>query len=207
MNFETNLAKLLLQIKAVKLSPENPFTWASGLKSPIYCDNRIALSYPYVRAEIIKGMVTKSNQFDHFETVAGVATAGIPHASIVAHEMGLPLIYVRSKAKAHGQKNQIEGRVIGKSVLVIEDLISTGGSALKAIDAIKEENVAISGLLAIFTYGFKESVDLFKSRQIPVQTLTNYDILIRAAIEEKYIEPNQQKVLQEWCRDPKNYYS
>ena len=162
MKIASEVAQNLLQANAIKLSPQAPFTWASGLKSPIYCDNRITLSYPDIRTSIIKAFQEKAKNFQDFDTVAGVATAGIPHGALLAQALNLPFIYVRSKAKGHGRQNQIEGKISGnEKVLVIEDLISTGGSCLQAVDALQQEGCQVVGVLAIFTYGFQKAVDAF----------------------------------------------
>ncbi|KAI9551193.1 hypothetical protein GHT06_007052 [Daphnia sinensis] len=158
MSIAQEVAKNLLQINAVKLSPQNPFTWASGIKSPIYCDNRITLSYPSVRDFIIQAFVEKAQKFEPFDIVAGVATAGIPHGALIADRMKKPFIYIREKAKSHGRQNQIEGIIHeGAKVLVIEDLISTGGSSIKAVEAAREAGCEVVGVLAIFSYGFEKA--------------------------------------------------
>lgn len=198
------VAEFLLQIKAVKLQPENPFTWASGLKSPIYCDNRKTLSYPQIRTYIRQHFVEKINE--HFakpDVIAGVATGGIAQGALVAQEMGLPFIYVRSEAKKHGMTNMIEGEVeSGQNIVVIEDLISTGGSSLKAVKALREKGCTVKGMAAIFTYGFKEAEDNFKKEKCILETLTNYDTLISAALQKEYIAEKDVKSLQEWRSNP-----
>lgn len=200
------IAQQLLKIKAVKLSPGHPFTWASGIKSPIYCDNRIVLSHPEARNIVKSGFVQMASLFGEFDVVAGVATAGIPHGALLADALNLPFIYVRDKPKSHGRQNQIEGELIpGQSVLVIEDLISTGGSSMKAIDAIIEAEGNIAGILAIFTYGFQEATDLFAERNIPMQTLSDYNQLIEEALDLKYIGTSDLESLKIWRRDPKNW--
>ncbi|MBL7933414.1 MAG: orotate phosphoribosyltransferase [Bacteroidia bacterium] len=198
------VAEFLLQIKAVKLQPEQPFTWASGLKSPIYCDNRKTLSYPKIRTYIRQHFVDVINEnFAKPDVIAGVATGGIAIGALVAQEMGLPFIYVRSEAKKHGLTNMIEGEVTkGQSVVVIEDLISTGGSSLKAVDALREKGCEVKGMVAIFTYGFDESVQNFKKAKCRVETLTNYNTLITAAVEKEYIDKNNIKSLEEWRANP-----
>ena len=198
------LALHLLQIKAVKLSPKAPFTWASGLKSPIYCDNRITLSYPAVRTYIRQQFVEKLMQtFGKPDVIAGVATGGIAQGALVAQEMGLPFCYVRSEKKSHGMQNQIEGSLTpGQSVVVIEDLVSTGKSSLLAVDALREAGAEVKGMLAIFTYQLQSAADNFKAKECELITLTNYETLIHKAIEENYITPDDQQSLLEWRKDP-----
>ena len=170
----------LLKIGAVKLSPNAPFTWASGKKSPIYCDNRLTLSYPEVRRLICQSFVDKIKEnFKDVEVIAGVATGGIAHGALVAEALGLPMIYVRDKPKGHGRMNLIEGHLeAGKRVVVIEDLISTGGSSLKAVDGIRESGGYVLGLLAIFTYGFEAAIKAFEAANCPFDTLTNFKSLL-----------------------------
>ncbi|MGM0212777.1 orotate phosphoribosyltransferase [Enterococcus sp. AZ109] len=202
-----NIAKDLLNIEAVFLSPDEPFTWASGIKSPIYCDNRITMSYPEVRREIAKGLAEeiKANYPD-VEVIAGTATAGIPHAAWVAELLDLPMVYIRSKAKDHGKGNQIEGRITeGQKMVVIEDLISTGGSVLEAAAAAKKEGADVLGVAAIFTYELDKGVEKFKAADMPLLTLTNYSTLIEIALEEKYINEQQLALLKEWRQDPENW--
>lgn len=204
-----NIAKDLLKIEAVFLSPDEPFTWASGIKSPIYCDNRITMSYPEVRREIAKGLAEeiKANYPD-VEVIAGTATAGIPHAAWVAELLDLPLVYIRSKAKDHGKGNQIEGRITeGQKMVVIEDLISTGGSVLEAAEAAKREGADVLGVAAIFTYELDKGVEKFKAADMPLLTLTNYSTLIEIALQEKYINEQQLTLLKEWRKDPENWLS
>ena len=199
-----NLAMYLLQIKAVKLSPKQPFTWASGLHSPIYCDNRVTLSYPMVRTFIRQQFVEKIMQhFGKPDVIAGVATGGIAQGALVAQEMGLPFVYVRSEKKSHGMQNQIEGVIeSGQSVIVIEDLVSTGKSSLLAVDALREAGANVKGMVAIFTYQLKSAADNFKEKECSLITLTNYETLIYKAIEEKYISEEDQLSLLEWRKDP-----
>ena len=209
MTIAQEVAEKLLQINAVKLSPQNPFTWASGIKSPIYCDNRITLYYPSVRDRIIDAFVEKSNHFGAFDMVAGVATAGIPHGALIADRLKKPFIYIREKAKSHGRQNQIEGMPHGDTeglkVLVIEDLISTGGSSLKAVEAVREAGMEVVGVLAIFTYGFEKAVSMFKEANCPFDTLSNYDILIAQAIENQYIKPEEMETLKAWRLSPETW--
>ena len=183
------LASFLLQIKAIKLNPANPFTWASGLKSPIYCDNRVTLSYPQVRTFIREGFVKMClDKFGKPDVIAGVATGGIPQGALVAQELGLPFVYVRSEKKSHGMNNQIEGIInSGQSVVIIEDLVSTGKSSLNAVEALREKGAVIKGMLAIFTYGMDVAAENFKNNKCELFTLTNYNALVQKAAEENYI--------------------
>lgn len=193
------VAQRLLQINAIKLSPQNPFTWASGMKSPIYCDNRIVLSYPDIRTYIIEGFKTTAGDFPAVDKIAGVATAGIPHGALLADKMALPFVYVRSKAKGHGRQNLIEGELKGnEKVLVIEDLISTGGSCLKAVDALQERGVEVVGVLAIFTYGFQKAVNAFAKAGIPFATLSDYDTLVDEAVKANYVTADDLQTLRAW---------
>lgn len=204
MSLAGEIARKLLQINAIKLSPQKPFTWASGLRSPIYCDNRIALSYPDTRSFIIDCFVEKAKSIADYNLVAGVATAGIPHGALLADRLNLPFIYVRSKAKAHGRQNQIEGFIPpGSRALVIEDLISTGGSCLKATDALLDSGCQIAEVLAIFTYGFEQATDAFAAANIPFGTLSHYDVLLDVALSTNYIDKNQLDTLKSWRKDPK----
>ena len=199
------VARELLKIKAVKLSPQTPFTWASGILSPIYCDNRIVLSHPSARDVVKKAFVEMSQTFD-FEVVAGVATAGIPHGALLADAIGKPFIYVRDKAKGHGRQNQIEGEVkAGQKILVIEDLISTGGSSIKAIHALKEIDCEVVGTLAIFSYLFQEATDVFQAENVPLATLSNYDALLEEAVLLNYINENDLETLRNWRKNPKKW--
>lgn len=201
------VAKLLLQIKAVKLNVENPFQWASGWKSPIYCDNRISLSYPkirtYIRQELAKLVEEK---FGTPDTIAGVATAGIPQGVLVAEALGLPFIYVRSKPKKHGMKNNIEGFFEeNQNVVVVEDLISTGGSSLKAVQDLKDAGLKIKGVVSIFTYGFPMAENNFNQAGIQFFSLSNYDALLEEAISGNLIHENQLSILKNWKEDPENW--
>lgn len=201
------IAKYLLQIKAVKLSPNEPFTWASGWKSPIYCDNRKTLSFPVVRTYIRQEFVKLINEtVGVIDTVAGVATAGIPQGVLVAQDLGLPFIYVRSSQKTHGLENKIEGVVeSGKSVVVIEDLISTGGSSLNAVTALREAGYNVKAMFAIFTYGFPIAEQNFKDAKCPFYTLCNYEKLIQKALEEEYITESDISLLQQWRLAPEKW--
>ncbi len=206
MNFSSEFAKQLLQIKAIKLNPQNPFTWASGIKSPVYCDNRIVLSFPEVRKMVIKGLVALSAEFPAFDVVAGVATAGIPHGALLANELEKPFVYIRNKAKAHGRKNLIEGYLeANKKVLVVEDLISTGGSCLKAVEAIEHNDCEVVGVTALFSYGFERAEQAFKAANCSFKTISNYDKLIQEAVEAEYISAADLESLKQWRKDPENW--
>jgi orotate phosphoribosyltransferase len=202
-----NIAEFLLQIKAVKLQPQNPFTWASGIKSPIYCDNRVILSYPKIRTffrqEFIKLI---DEEFGKPDVIAGVATGAIAHGVLVAEALGLPFVYVRPEAKSHGLGNQIEGVLTaGQSVVVIEDLISTGGSSIKAVKALKAAGAIVKGLVAIFTYGFQQAIEAFESENCSFYTLTDYSTLIEKAIQSNYINSSDIESLNDWRKDPSNW--
>lgn len=206
MNYSEIIARHLLQIKAIKLSAKNPFTWASGIKSPIYCDNRITLSHPFVRNQIKQAFVKAAHEFAHFDVVAGVATAGIPHGALLADALGVPFVYVRSKAKKHGRQNQIEGHLeAGQKVLVIEDLISTGGSSLEAIQTLENTEVEVIGLLAIFTYEMEYSKQKFEQYNLPVQTLTDFSTLIQVAQANQYIDQDDLELLNRWREAPSTW--
>ncbi|MBL1281012.1 MAG: orotate phosphoribosyltransferase [Fluviicola sp.] len=201
------VAEFLLQIKAIKLKPNDPFTWASGIKSPIYCDNRVTLSYPQIRTYIRQGYA--ESVLDYFgkpDVIAGVATGGIAQGALVAQELGLPFIYIRSEAKAHGMGNQIEGYYEeGQKVVVIEDLISTGGSSLKAIEALREAKLDVKGLIAIFTYGFDIAHSAFADAECPYVTLTDYETMLTKALDNNLISEDDLSSLQEWRRNPKDW--
>ncbi len=201
------VAEHLLQIKAIKLNNSKPFIWASGLHSPIYCDNRVALSYPKVRNYIRQQLVEQIQEsFGLADVVAGVATAGIPQGVLVAQEMGLPFIYIRSSKKSHGMANQIEGELReGQNVVVIEDLISTGKSSLNAVDAIREAGGKVKGMAAIFTYGLPIADENFKKAACELIALSNYEIMIRKAFEMDYISGTDKDSLLEWKKDPQSW--
>ena len=197
------IAQRLLEVKAIQLKPGKPFTWASGRKAPIYCDNRILLSYPEIREELLDAFIRKTELVSAFGQVAGVATAGIPHGAILAQALKLPFLYVRSKPKDHGRQNQIEGRIEpGEPVLVIEDLISTGGSSLKAVSALQEEGAKVAGVMAIFTYGFPDAAEAFEAAYCPYFTLTDYETLLQVAKDLDYIREEDLETLEEWSKDP-----
>ena len=197
-------AELLLQIKAIKLQPNEPFTWASGWKSPIYCDNRMVLSYPPIRNYVRSTMAKHIEQtFGKPDVIAGVATGAIGIGVLVAEELGLPFIYVRPEAKGHGRKNQIEGQIkAGQSVVVIEDLISTGKSSINAVRALKEAEVNVKGMVAIFTYGFELAITNFKAENIDLYTLSNYKSLLDQALKTKYITTKEKNILTKWNANP-----
>ncbi|MDW4029504.1 orotate phosphoribosyltransferase [Staphylococcus saprophyticus] len=194
------IAKALLEIEAVSLSPNDPFTWSSGIKSPIYCDNRVTLGYPEVRQHIRDGLCDLiETYFGDVEIVSGTATAGIPHAAYVSEKLALPMNYVRSKSKSHGKQNQIEGALSkGKKVVVIEDLISTGGSSITAVEALREAGADVIGVVAIYTYGLKKADEQFKQAQMPFYTLSNYNELIDVAKENGEISDNDIRSLVDW---------
>ncbi len=203
-DIELKVAEFLLQIKAIKLQPANPFTWASGWKSPIYCDNRITLSHPSVRTYIRQKLAQLiQEEYGAVDVIAGVATAGIPQGVLVAQELGLPFIYVRAKAKEHGTGSLIEGEVIeGQRVVVIEDLISTGKSSLQAVDALRNAGLSVAGLVAIFTYGFKQADENFAEAKCRYSTLSNYKALIEYAAEHAIIAKSDIEFLNKWRENP-----
>ncbi|MBC1544682.1 orotate phosphoribosyltransferase [Listeria cossartiae] len=207
MSIEKQVAEQLLAIKAVFLKPNEPFTWASGIKSPIYCDNRLTLGFPKVRQFIAQSLAEKIKQtFGEVDVVAGTATAGIPHAAWVSDLLDLPMVYVRSKAKEHGKGNQIEGPIAkGQKVVVIEDLISTGGSSLKAVEALEEAGAEVVGIAAIFTYGLDKGKKLLEEADTKLVTLTNYDELIEVALNENYVTAEDMATLKEWKKNPENW--
>lgn len=198
------IAERLLEIEAVALKPNDPFTWASGLKSPIYCDNRLTLSYPAIRKEIAKGLKDIINEhFPGADVIAGTATAGIPHAAWVSDLMDLPMCYVRSKAKGHGKGNQIEGKVSeGQKVVVVEDLISTGGSVITAVDALREAGCIVVGVVSIFTYELDKGREMLNNADITAYSLTDFSTLIAVASSKGYIREEDMETLQEWKKDP-----
>ncbi|MFW8616345.1 orotate phosphoribosyltransferase [Enterococcus innesii] len=203
------IAKDLLDIEAIFLRPNEPFTWASGIKSPIYCDNRITMSYPTVRRAIAKGLAAViKTTYPEVEVIAGTATAGIPHAAWVAELLDLPMVYIRSKAKEHGKGNQIEGRIqLNQKMVVIEDLLSTGGSVLEACEAAKREGADVLGVAAIFTYELPQVQENFNQADLPYVTLTNYTALIESALETGAIQEPDVALLQEWRKDPAAWLS
>jgi orotate phosphoribosyltransferase len=200
-------AGYLLQSKAVMLEPDTPFTWASGWYSPIYCDNRVTLSYPEIRDFIKKAFKERIlNQFPDTEVIAGVATGAIAQGALVADQLNLPFIYVRSSAKAHGRQNRVEGRLSpGQKVVVVEDLVSTGGSSLNAVDALREAGAEVLGMIAIFSYGFPVADENFRKAGIELLTLTSYHTLIQMAIESGHIKKEQMEQLEQWREDPSSW--
>ncbi|WP_339648688.1 orotate phosphoribosyltransferase [uncultured Salegentibacter sp.] len=209
LNKETarTTAELLLQIKAIKLDAQEPFTWASGWKSPIYCDNRIVLSYPPIRNHIREQFARQIEElYGKPDVIAAVATGAIGIGMLVAEILSLPFIYVRPEAKSHGRKNQIEGNLSeGQTVVVIEDLISTGNSSLNAVKALKEAKANVKGMLAIFTYGFKTADENFEKEGIELHTLSDYDFLLETAQRTNYINATEAGILREWRQDPANW--
>lgn len=209
MNKDTakKTAELLLQIKAIKLSPNKPFTWASGWKSPIYCDNRLTLSYPSVRV-FLKEEIAKivELQYGKPDIIAGVATGAIAMGVLVAQQLGVPFVYVRPEPKKHGRQNQVEGHLEkGQNVVVIEDLISTGNSSLQAVEALKDAGAVIKGMVAIFTYGFDVATKNFKDKNVNLVTLSNYQYLLEQALDSNYINENELVTLKEWSANPSDW--
>lgn len=198
------IAEFLLQIKAIKLQPSQPFVWASGWKSPIYCDNRITLSYPKIRTYIRQQLVkTINDTYGKPDLIAGVATGAIAQGALVAQDMGLPFAYVRAENKVHGLGNLIEGHVEkGQSVVVIEDLVSTGGSSIKAVEELRKAGCVVKGMTAIFTYGFKIANEAFKKAKCPLITLSNYETLVEQALASNYITDKDLKSLKAWRDNP-----
>lgn len=206
-NSKKAFAKKLLGVKAIKLQPNDPFTWASGWKSPFYCDNRKALSFPdlrsYVKLELVHNIL---EQFPEAEAVAGVATGAIAQGALVADEMNLPFVYVRSKAKDHGMGNLIEGELTpGAKVVVVEDLISTGGSSLKAVEALRQAGAEVVGMVASYTYGFPVAEKAFADANVKLVTLTDYEHVVAEAVETGYIAQEDVELLHEWRKDPANW--
>ncbi|KAA6316353.1 Orotate phosphoribosyltransferase [termite gut metagenome] len=204
---ERLFAEKLLKIKAIKIQPANPFTWASGWKSPIYCDNRKTLSYPslrnFAKIEITRLILERFGQVD---AIAGVATGAIPQGALVADTLNLPFVYVRSTPKDHGLENLIEGELRpGMKVVVVEDLVSTGGSSLKAVEAIRRDGCEVIGMVAAFTYGFDVAVKAFRDAKVPLVALTTYDIVLKAALESEYISEDDIKTLEIWRKSPANW--
>ena len=204
---EKLFAEKLLKVKAIKLQPSNPFTWASGWKSPFYCDNRKTLSYPalrnFVKLEICRTILEKFGQVD---AIAGVATGAIAQGALVAEELNLPFVYVRSSPKDHGLENLIEGELRpGMKVVVIEDLISTGGSSLKAVEAIRRDGCEVIGMIASYTYGFPVAVEAFKNSNVELVTLTNYEAVLEVAVKTGYINEEDVALLDAWRKDPAHW--
>lgn len=200
-------AEFLLTVKAVKLNNEHPFTWASGRKSPIYCDNRVTLSYPEIRT-FIRQRFTEiiSEIWGNVDVIAGVATGGIAQGALVAQELGKPFVYVRSESKSHGLTNQIEGEIhAGQSVVVVEDLVSTGKSSLIAVKALREKGCVVKGMVAIFTYGLQVAADNFAAENVDLVTLTDYDTLVKVAHEKEYVRPEDFDSLSAWRQNPEKW--
>lgn len=207
LNRSEQIASYLLKIEAVALRPQQPFTWTSGIKSPIYCDNRLTLSYPEIRSYIADAFAELiASQYPGTEVIAGTATAGIPHAAWVADKLNLPMAYIRDKAKGHGKQNQIEGIISpGQKVVVIEDLISTGGSSLKAAEAVKEAGAEPVAVLAIFSYQLNRAETAFQEAGIPLQSLSDYGTLIDVALGQGKIASTDVELLQSWRKDPSSF--
>lgn len=201
---EEKIAKHLLDIEAVSLSPDTPYTWASGMKSPIYCDNRVTISYPNVRKDITDAFVALiQKHYPEVDAIVGTATAGIPQACWVSDAMDLPMAYVRAEAKGHGRTQSIEGKLTpGSKVVVIEDLISTGGSSVRACNVLKDADIEVLGVAAIFTYELNKATETFDAAGIPCHTISNYSTLISVA---DHLTPKQQELLRSWKKDPENY--
>jgi orotate phosphoribosyltransferase len=207
MKISKKIAQYLLQSKSIKLQPANPFTWASGWHSPIYCDNRKTLSFPEIRTFIRDSFVDEIlSNYEAPDVIAGVATGAIAQGALVAEKMGLPFIYVRSASKSHGLENLIEGVVEpGQKVLVIEDLISTGGSSLKAVSALRNAKCEVLGMAAIFSYGFPQAIRNFEENKCKLITLSNYNVLLDLALEIGYISQTESELLAKWRNDPENW--
>ena len=204
MDTSRQIARRLLEVGAVKLQPAEPFTWASGLRSPIYCDNRVLLSFPAIRREVIDALAAAAGAVENIQGIAGVATAGIPHGALLADRLDLPFIYIRSSAKEHGRRNQIEGRLEpGRRYVVVEDLISTGGSSLKAVAALRAAGGEVAGALAIFTYQFPSADRAFANAEVPLRTVSDYATLLEAATETGRISDGEATTLSDWRQDPR----
>ena len=208
MKAAQRIAEHLLKIEAVKLQPKDPFTWASGMRSPIYCDNRVALSYPEVRTLIKQSFVELSGSYQDVTLIAGVASAGIAHGALLADALDLPYCYVRSAPKSHGRQNLIEGYLPANAkVLVIEDLISTGGNAIKAVYALRNQGAEVLSTFAIMQYGFQSAIDAFKQANCTFETLCDYPTLLSAALSNNYITESESQLLSGWYADPEHWYS
>ena len=207
MERAAEVAKQLLEIEAVLLSPLQPFLWTSGIQSPIYCDNRKALSYPEARNVIKKALVAQATEvFGEFNLVAGVATAGIPWGALIADALNIPYVYVRSRSKVHGLKNLVEGHLNGdENVLVVEDLISTGGSAIKVVESLREQGCEVVGTIAIFNYGFEKAKKAFEKANCKYTTLSNYSVLVEEALKMKYVREEDMAILKRWRNNPEDW--
>ncbi|HSY76943.1 MAG TPA: orotate phosphoribosyltransferase [Bacteroidia bacterium] len=201
------IADFLLQIKAIKLQPDKPFVWSSGIKSPIYCDNRKTLSYPKIRTFLRQQFTSAiQEEFGKPDVIAGIATGGIAHGALVAQDMGLPFIYIRGEAKSHGTERLIEGEIeAGQSVVLIEDLISTGGSSLRAAEVLKKEKCLVKGIVSIFNYNLKIAEDNFKKAKVNIVSLCDYNTLIQRAVESNYITEKDLAPLEEWVNNPEGW--
>ncbi|HWY97466.1 MAG TPA: orotate phosphoribosyltransferase [Bacteroidia bacterium] len=201
------IADFLLQIKAIKLQPDKPFVWSSGIKSPIYCDNRKTLSYPKIRTYLRQQFTSAiQEEFGKPDVIAGIATGGIAHGALVAQDMGLPFIYIRGEAKSHGTERLIEGEIeAGQSVVLIEDLISTGGSSLRAAEVLKKEKCLVKGIVSIFNYNLKIAEDNFKKAKVNIVSLCDYNTLIQRAVEINYITEKDLTPLEEWVNNPEGW--
>ena len=208
MTIAKEVAKSLLDIKAVSLSPQNPYTWASGIRSPIYCDNRVTMSFPAVRKQIAQGLADLiKEKYPDAEVIAGTATAGIPHAAWIADILDLPMVYIRSKAKDHGTGRKIEGKISeGQKMVVVEDLISTGGSVIEASKAAELEGANVLGSVAIFTYELAKGTKNFADAGLAIDTLSNYSTLLEVAHETSYITEAEMDLLKDWSKDPEHWY-
>lgn len=208
MTIAKEVAKSLLDIKAVSLSPQNPYRWASGIRSPIYCDNRVTMSFPAVRKQIAQGLADLiKEKYPDAEVIAGTATAGIPHAAWIADILDLPMVYIRSKAKDHGTGRKIEGKITeGQKMVVVEDLISTGGSVIEASKAAELEGANVLGSVAIFTYELAKGTKNFADAGLAIDTLSNYSTLLEVAHETSYITEAEMDLLKDWSKDPENWY-
>ncbi|MEZ4910195.1 MAG: orotate phosphoribosyltransferase [Saprospiraceae bacterium] len=205
--FETTLAQNLMQINAIKIRLQNPFTWASGIKSPIYCDNRITLSYPEIRHSIKAGLAGLVHEFQSINAISGVATAGIAHGALIADYMSLPFSYVRASAKSHGRQNSIEGDIAhGSNIMVVEDLISTGGSSLEVVQILREAGHKVGGVIAIFDYEFQIAKDNFSKANCSYKSLLTYSKLLDHAVSSGYVTNDEAAVLRVWSSDPEHWY-
>lgn len=208
MNNAATIARHLLNINAVKLQADNPFTWASGMRSPIYCDNRITLSYPKIRTEIRNAFVELAKNYKDIDMIAGVATAGVAHGALLADALELPYIYVRSANKSHGRQNQIEGELFpNANILVVEDLISTGGSSIQAVNVLRDAGANVAAVFAIFNYGFEKAINNFKEAKCDFQTLSDYSALLEEAKNMEYIDQKGLETLKAWNINPQDWYS
>lgn len=206
MNYSTEFAKKLLQIKAIRINLQNLFVWASGINSPVYCDNRIVLSHPQLRDMIVYSLLHMMNDYD-FDYVAGVATAGIPWGILVADRIKKPFVYVRPEPKSHGRKNQIEGDLPeGKKVAIIEDLISTGGSSIKAVEAVRKNNCEVVGVFSLFSYKLESAHENFKKISCEQKSISDFDVLINEAVSLGYLDQNEYELIKDWKKDPENWH-